>query len=185
MKNQITITNNGSGILLDLVLKAERRGKVVLTLFVVLLIGVVVFAISSAPRTAFPQIIIPAGIVLGLIFYFPVRYWLWNLFGEETFAITTRSISVERSYGFYRTRMETFPFSKLLITLDTARRFDGEEHGTMDFHGQDPVTGLPVFLVQTAVIVPKSDLERVRQEVDKMFQKENMEEAGYPSFSLN
>lgn len=185
MKNQITISNNGSSILLDLVLKAERSGKVVLTLFLFLLIGVVVFALSSAPRNAFPKIIIPALIIWGLILYFPVRYWLWNLFGAETFAITTRSVSVERSYGFYRTRTETFPFSKLFITVDTARRFDGEEYGTMGFHGHDPVTGLPVPLVQTTVMVRKADLERVQKEIDKLFHEENMEHAGFPAFSLN
>ncbi len=185
MKNQITISNNGSSILLDLVLKSDKRGKIVLTVFVALLIGVAVFALSNAPRTAFPKIILPAMILWGLIFYFPVRYLLWNLFGSETFAITTRSISVERSYGFYRTRIESFPFTKLYITFDTAHRFDGGEYGTMGFHGRDPTTGLPVPLVQTTVIASKADLNRVQEEINKMFHQEKMKGAGLPTFSLN
>ncbi|MBX2981394.1 MAG: hypothetical protein KF843_01855, partial [Flavobacteriales bacterium] len=83
MKNRITISNNGSSVLFSLIVKAERRGKIVLTLLVLLLIGVVVFALSNTPRSAFPKIIIPATIIGGLIFYFPIRYWLWNLYGEE------------------------------------------------------------------------------------------------------
>ncbi len=185
MKNRITISNNGSSVLFSLIVKAERRGKIVLTLLVLLLIGVVVFALSNTPRSAFPKIIIPATIIGGLIFYFPIRYWLWNLYGEELFAITTRSVSIERSYGFYRTPLETFPFSTLFITIDTTRRFDGEEYGTMGFHGQDPGTGLPVLLVQTTVIMARPDLVRIQNEIDLLFQKENIGDARFPALSLN
>ena len=127
MRNVIDINSDGINIYLTLEVKTSKIIKILLIIvlfFIVVLLGFLlsILNIKEEPKLLFPMIIIPI-----LVFYFLVRYVLWNLFGKETIVINRKSISSSLDYGLYKTNLKTVLVNRLGFGEEFIREFEGGE----------------------------------------------------------
>lgn len=105
--------------------------------------------------------IIPFILFTTIIILFPIRYILWNKYGEEIVVITNSTLNYSFSYGVYSTQLNTFKFD--FFGTEFIKERAGEEinagefviekdtYGTIAFYKEDSETNLPIQFHETTV----------------------------------
>lgn len=79
------------------------------------------------------SLVIPITLILTLLIYFPCRYVLWNLYGQENIIITTKEIKYWYDYKLFHTSPKTIEFNSLATGFTTNQENDDKILGKFHF----------------------------------------------------
>lgn len=185
MMNELDMSSDGINLYVNIKVKAN---KLVIRIAVTVLILLISFILIGAIKES-KDISTEAGIfaIIGIFFflYFPVKYLLWNLYGEEELIINTKSISYSYDYGWFKTKMETIEFVTLGVSLDEMR-LDGKEYlGQLYFTAYDKNTQVPEVIHSTTVFLDMHQILELQLGISSLFEQSLYQERGFIPFSLN
>lgn len=185
MKNSFEIHNDGINVYVTFFVNSHPTGKVLLTIFVILLIGTLIYLPIELPKEEVLHFIFPFLIFGIIVFVFPVRYLLWNLFGKENLIINTKSLSYYRDYGIYRTNLKTLKHGRLGTGFEWSRTFENIEYGNLVFQKYNDENDLPEHLYTTSVVLNYDNIERIDKEISKLYEIKKNKELNFTPISLN
>lgn len=186
MDNKVVISTDNINIYVLMTVNANKIGKIILSVMILLgfsfSIGLFVFIPNEDSGEYFLLLI--AALILFL--FFPMKYLLWNLYGEEEIIINTKSISYSYSYGFIKTNLQTIKFNILGTGYEPIRiSADNNELGKLNFYDYSVDTNLPFLIFQTSVLIPKEKLFEIDQMINEVFVNERYGEFRFHPYSLN
>lgn len=113
MKNRIEINSDGINAYAKISVNASKLGIKILAGFLVLEIIIVLGLLWQLKSEEVISVIIP--ILIGLIIFvgLPIKYLLWNLYGNEELIVNTKTISWLYDYGFFKTNLQTVKYNRL------------------------------------------------------------------------
>lgn len=185
MKNNYEISNDGINVYITLFVNSHFIGKTILTVFVLFLIGILCYLPFTVSEENISDSIFPFLIFGILVFVFPVRYLLWNLFGKENLIINTKSISYSRDFGIYKTNLKTLNYKRLGTGFENTRTFENIKYGNLVFVKYNDENDLPEQIYSTSVVLNFESLEKIDQEISKIYEAKMDEEFDFHPFSLN
>jgi len=185
MKNDFEIKNDGINVYVTFYVNSHPVGKILLTCFVVFLIGLLFYLPFTISDENISDYIFPFLIFGIIIFVFPVRYLLWNLFGKENVIINTKSLSYNRDYGVYRTNLKTLNHKRLGTGFEWTRTFDNIEYGNLVFEKYSDKNDLPEHIYTTSVVLNFESIEKINKEISKLYEIKMDKEFGFYPISLN
>ena len=185
MHNSFKIENNGINVFITLVVKSHSIGKLLTSLAVLAIIGFYIYIASTITKEEISTYIFPLLIGGIVILVLPVRYLLWNLFGQENIIVNTKSISYYRNYGIYSTNLKTKIHDRLTIGFEWTRTFDEIKYGNLIFEKTNEENDLPEHLYTTSVELTFENLTQIQDEIIKLYAVDEEGEFDFFSISLN
>ncbi|RMD95814.1 MAG: hypothetical protein D6816_19805, partial [Bacteroidetes bacterium] len=133
MKNKIEIDSDGINVFVMMNVKASRPGIITLSVFLILeiiLISVLLWHFDFEEAS-----LLVIFMLIGFAFFIglPLKYLLWNLYGNEELIVNTKSISWSYDYGFFKTNLQTVKYDTLGTGYAKVRGDDDEELGRLLF----------------------------------------------------
>jgi hypothetical protein len=183
--NNFEIKNDGINVYVTFFVNSHPVGKILLTIFVVFLIGLLFYLPSTFSKEEISDYIFPFIIFGIIVFVFPFRYLLWNLFGKENLIISTKSLSYYRDYGVYRTNLKTLNHNRLGTGFECSRTYDNVKYGNLVFEKYNDETDVPEHLYTTSVVLNFESIEKIDKEISKIYEIKMDEELGFHPVSLN
>ena len=181
MKNKININTDGVNVYVDLKVVSNLMGRVLLGLMILALVVLSVWAVLSAE--GFP---IGFYLVVALTMFFAVKYFLWNVYGEESIVINTKSINYSYSYGFLQTNLKTITFHHLGTGYEKIKMGGGQtELGKLLFYNFNKENNLPELIFESTVLVPKEQIAIMDQWIKDLFLSELYGDMRFIPYSLN
>ena len=127
-----------------------------------MLIGVLVYFPFSFSIKNNPDLILPI-IVFGIIiFVFPIRYLLWNLFGKEHFIINKNKLSSHKDYGVYRTNLNIQQFERLLVEFERTKTFEKIECGNLIFKSFNKDPNLSKYMNSSSINLELEIINKIK-----------------------
>ena len=185
MKNNFEIYNDELNVYVHLTVNSSKIGKIILTFFVSLLVGILFYIPFTIPEENISEFIFPLLIFGIMVFAFPVRYLLWNLFGKENLIINTKSISYNREYGIFISNLKTLNHNRLATAFEWSRTFDNIEYGNIIFEKLNDKTDLPEHLYTTSIALTIEDIKIIENEISKLYENKMTDEYNFHPISLN
>jgi energy-coupling factor transporter transmembrane protein EcfT len=185
MKNKLEIHNDGINVYVTLLVNSHIIGKTILSIFVILLIGGLVYFPTTIPKEEIPSFIFPILIFGFLIFFFPVRYLFWNIYGKENLIINTKSLSHCNDYGVFKTNLKTYPHSRLGTGFEHIRTTDNIKFGKLVFIKYNEENNLPEHLYETSVLLDSENIKLIDEEISKLYEIELNDNFNFEPFSVN
>ena len=186
MKNRLDISNDGINVYAKLKVNASKKGTYLLSMLIILEIALITYiGIEIGSEELLSTGIIPILIVLLLIVGWPVKYLLWNIYGNEEIVINTKSISWSYDYGFYKTKLHTLKYDRLGTGYERIREVDGVELGRLIFCNYNIEDNLPEHIHNTTVLLDMKEIEEINNQIDIVFKTEFLEESNFIPFSDN
>ena len=184
MSNQLTIKSDEINVYATLRVRSKFIGKLVLS---ILVFGLIVFYVFLAlnVNNENAQILVFFLLVFGFIIFFPIKYLLWNLYGNEILIVNTKSISYSYYYGLFKTNLKTINHERLGLSFEFVKLEDKIEKGKLNFYNYNNSNNLPVLIHQTTVLINKKEIELLELAIQKLFKSEIDENNIYSGFSLN
>lgn len=93
--------------------------------------------------------------IFSLLYIFPIKYLLWNLFGKEHLIINTKSISHSFDYGFIKTNLSTQPVNRLETYYQQRMSDETNEFGQLVFYNYRQDNNLPELIYTTNALLKK------------------------------
>ncbi len=173
MKNTIEKHFDGINIYSTLKIHASSIGKIVLTIFLLVFLGVLILVVSTIEQEEIASVIIPIVIISAIIIFFPLRYLIWNIYGKEILIINAKSISYYYDYGFFRTNLKTILFTRLGTQIEFVREYDGMENGRLILYNYREVDDLPEEIHRTSILIDLNLLVELDTEISELFENYN------------
>ena len=185
MNNKMEMSSDGINLYVKLKVKSNKTALTVLGAFILFMILLFLsFAIKDA-KDINTEMGVFVLIGVSVFLYLPIKYLLWNLYGEEDLIINTNSISYSHDYGWFKTNLETIEFTALGVTLDEMR-LDGKDYlGQLHFTVYDNKNRLPEVIYSTTVFLNMIQIVELQAGIASLFKMEYLEERGFIPFSLN
>lgn len=185
MNNTIEIVSDGANVYCTLSVKANIKGKIILGACVIFLVILHITLFSSLTQEELKEFILPLFIFGALIIIFPVRYFIWNLYGKEHLIINTKSVSHRYDYGLVSTSLKTHVYNRLGTGYELVRQINQIEHGRLIFYTYNDENGLQELLFQTSVLINLEELIELDQAIDSLFEQELINRNNFIGYSLN
>lgn len=185
MKNRIEINSDGINAYAKISVNASKLGIKILAGFLVLEIIIVLGLLWQLKSEEVISVIIP--ILIGLIIFvgLPIKYLLWNLYGNEELIVNTKTISWSYDYGFFKTNLQTVKYNRLGTGFEKVRENNKEELGKLIFYNYREEDNLPEFIHQTTILLNKEEIEKFDKEISDVFANEFLNKNGFVPFSIN
>jgi len=168
VRNDYKLNSDGTYINLTLHLNSTTKGKVVLSIIVSILVGVLVYLPFSFPIINNPNIILPIIVFAIIIFVFPIRYLLWNLFGKEHIIINKKKLIIDKDYGVYITNLETQQFEKLHLEFERNKTFEKIECGNLIFKSFNKDTNLLKCIYTSSIDLELKVINEIKNKISKL-----------------
>ena len=168
MRNDYKLNSDGTYINLTLHLNSTTKGKVVLSIIVSILVGVLVYLPFSFPIINNPDIILPIIVFAIIIFVFPIRYLFWNLFGKEHFIINKKKLIIGKDYGVYITNLETQQFERLHLEFENTKTFQKIESGNLIFKSFNKDPRLSKYIYSSSINLELEVINEIKNEIAKL-----------------
>lgn len=115
----------------------------------------------------------PLGLILflgGLVFTLPfLRSIFWNIFGEESISISTKSIWCQYSYGFFNSNPRVYTYDgRLRFGFEVIREDNGMKEGEAHFFTYDNCNQ-PCHLFKTTIYMTEADYENLIAKIQLVF----------------
>lgn len=185
MKNKFEINNDGINVYVTFFVNSHPAGKILISIFVLILIGLLIYLPTTITNEELRDFIFPFLVFGILVFVFPVRYLLWNLFGKENIIINTKSLSYNKDFGLYKTNLKTLKHNRLATGFEWIRTFENIEYGNIVFEKFNEENDLPESLYTTSVALDKESIKQIDEEISKLYNIGNDEEIDFSNISLN
>ncbi|MBL4642981.1 MAG: hypothetical protein JKY44_05260 [Flavobacteriaceae bacterium] len=185
MKNEININSDGINVYVIMEIRIHNGLKVVLVGVTITVIVLLVFLLSMLDVKEEPKLIFPMVTIPLLVFYFLVRYTLWNLFGKENLIINTKSISSNFEYGWYKTNLKTILIDRLGFGQEFVREFELVKYGNLNLYNYDKLTHLPEVIYSTSIELTLDEIKEIENKISEIFIDEFREVNKFTPFSEN
>lgn len=185
MKNRINISTDGINAYAKIEVNASKIGIQILTFFVFAEIIVFLVLLIQIKPEEVVSMIIPVLIVLVIFVGLPLKYLLWNLYGNEELIVNTKSISWSYYYGFFKTNLETVKYDRLGTGYEKVRGENEEEVGRLIFYNFREEDNLPELIHQTTVLLNKDEIKEFDNKISDIFANEFLNKNGFIPFSTN
>ena len=171
MKNRVEKHFDTINIYVNFKVNSSKIGKIFLTILILLLLSVLVYLIATLEKEEISSSIFPIIIITALIILFPLRYLIWNIYGQERLIINTKSISYFYDYGLIKTNLKTINFSQLATEIEFVREFETVEVGRIIFYNYREIDNLPEEIHRTSVLIDLDELKNIVDDIDNLFIK--------------
>lgn len=107
MINQYKITNDNVNLYITLEINPSKKRTMFLFFCILLMISIpisLIIGIDAEPQ----NLIVPVLCISFIIFYFIIRYFLWNIYGKENIIINNKTITYNRDFGLYQINIHLF-----------------------------------------------------------------------------
>ena len=168
MRNDYKLNSDGTYINLTLHLNSTTKGKVVLSIIVSILVGVLVYLPFSFPIINNPNIILPIIVFAIIIFVFPIRYLFWNLYGKEHIIINKKKLIIGKDYGVYITNLETQQFERLHIEFERTKTFEEIKFGNLIFKSFNKDPRLSKYIYSSSINLELEVINEIKNEIAKL-----------------
>lgn len=185
MENKLEMNSDGINLYLTVFVRGHKKGLIALGLLLLVVVSSFLYlAVHDAKNVTTTNGLLM--MVLLLVFmWFPVKYFLWNLYGIEYLIINTATISYSHDYGWFKTNLETIEFNSLSVDLDEMR-LDGKQYlGQLYFIDFDPKTKLPEIIHSTTAFFTMDQILEIQVGIASLFETSFNEERGFIPYSLN
>ncbi len=185
MENKLEMNSDGINLYLTFSVRGNKKGLIVLGLLLIIVVfSFLYMAVHEAKEISTSNGLLMM-LVLLIFMWFPVKYFLWNLYGVEHLIINTATISYSHDYGWFKTNLETIEFNALSVDLDEIR-LDGKKYlGQLYFFDFDEKTKLPEMIHSTTAFLTMDQILEVQLGIASLFETSFNEERGFIPFSLN
>lgn len=154
---------NSNGIQVRLSIKRENSSLAKTGMIILNVLGLTIIGIAIAEWLLG---LLMMGVLWSIFFGWLT---LWNLYGQELVIITTKSLSYQHVYGWYRTTLMTKEINKALhISLIQSTMQHETEHFSLIFESYNEYD-LPQELYRTALAISKSDLEILKINIRQLY----------------
>lgn len=160
-ENNSVIWNDSLNFNAILKVKSDKKVMILLGTFVFLYFSALVFLTFFVADIHSLKNYIPFIIFTIIILVFPVRYLLWNNYGEESIIINETSLSYSFNYGILKTTYKTINFENLGISFIKERAgnevkidefvYEDQTFGIITFYTWDTTTNSPTIIYETTV----------------------------------
>lgn len=153
-----------------------------------ILISFVIFGclLINTKTKELASLAVPFLAVLLMIGYLPLKYLLWNIYGQEHIIVNTKTVSNSYNYGILKTNLNIQIFSKLGTGYEYIRTSnEGEELGSLVFYDYSKETNLPIRILETTVLISSNKLKEIDDLIWELFYLENNLNTGFIRFSDN
>lgn len=185
MKNTVQVHTDLNTVYFVAKVQAHPIGKVLLFLLIVGTFTGLGFVLFNIEADEVKAMLIPIGIIFLAIYYFLIRYLIWNLFGKEIIQITTNALRYQYDYGWYKTTMKQIDFVRLSTNfMDEEGKIEYVmDTGNDDEHSEEwGFVNHSSIIHQTTVVVPKSELRKLETHLAILFnQDKNTADCFLPS----
>ena len=113
MKNRIEITSDGINAYAKIQVNASKIGIRVLSVLLVIELILIGWIYSNLKADETQSMAVPFLIIIIFFVGLPVKFLLWNVYGNEYLTVNTKSISWSYDYGFFRTNLKTVKYERL------------------------------------------------------------------------
>ena len=121
-----------------------------------------VVGIDTEPQ----NIIVPISFISFIIFYFIIRYFLWNIYGKENIIINNKTITYNRDFGLYQTKYTSNHYYKLDFATELVKEDNDLQFGDLVFVNYSEETQLPEVIFQTSILIELNELKKLQQEIE-------------------
>lgn len=185
MKNEIIIHTDNLNVYATIKVKASIIGIRVLSFLIAIELIIFMTVLIQIKPDEVPSMIIPLILVLFFFIGLPVKYLLWNKYGQEFLIVNKKSVSWSYDYGIIKTNLNIEVFDKLSIGYEKVITIENEENGRLIFYNYDNENDLPVIIHQTTALLSKSDIELLNDQIFELFSSEFNGESRFIPFSDN
>lgn len=185
MKNRIKITTDGINAYAKIEVNASKKGIRILSIFIIIELIMVVGILSQVKSDKLVTMIIPILIIIVLFVGLPIKYLLWNKYGNEELIVNSKSISWSYNYGFFKTKLETVKYDRLGTGYEIIRGKNENEVGKLIFYNFRAEDDLPELIHQTTVLLNKDEIEEFDNQISEVFANEFLNKNGFIRFSEN
>lgn len=168
MRNDYKLNSDGTHIKLTLNQNSTTKGKVILSIIVSILIGVLVYLPFSFPIINNPDLILPIIVFAIIIFVFPIRYLFWNLFGKEYFIINKNKLSSHRDFGVYRTNLNIQQFERLHLEFENTKTFEEIECANLIFKSFNKDPSLSKYIYSSSINLELEVIKEIKNKISKL-----------------
>lgn len=172
MNNTVEKHIDTINIYVNLKINSSKIGKFIVAAFLLIIFCVLVFLISTLEKDEVASAIFPIIIITAIIILFPLRYLIWNIYGQEVLIINTKSISYFYDYGIYKTNLKTINYSQLATEIEYVREFELIEVGRLIFYIYREIDNLPEEIHRTSVLIDTNKLKEIVEDIDNLFKNE-------------
>lgn len=161
MNSNMKITSNGICTYVTILVKPKATG-IMLLLFVNMANAAVIYF-------AFTQNILALLFISLAVATFLIKYSLWNLMGKENLIISTKTITYQNDYGFFKTQYLSKELNTFLdLQSEPAMEEKGMPQYKLQFISCDE-RGIPVVIYTTNLPVTEQDRETLRSHINHLF----------------
>ncbi|MBP6392296.1 MAG: hypothetical protein KA175_07345 [Flavobacteriales bacterium] len=185
LQNTMRLQEHPEFVSVTLHVNAVRAGLVILGIGCGLGALVFIAIVLNTDTTKNPIALVGFAFAFFVLVLLPLRYLLWNLYGEEHIIVTTRSVTHQLSYGIYRTKPRTSIHEKLGVDLHAVDISTPTSRGTMVLSTFDNTTGLPTTILETSILLTKDELLAISTAIGRLYESAFQQEQGFVPYSLN
>lgn len=165
MINQYKLTKDSVNLYLTLEINPSYRRRIFL-LFCILFMILIPISLITVVNTEPQNLIVPASFISFIIFYFIIRYFLWNIYGKENIIINNKTITYNRDFGLYQTKYTSNHYYKLDFATELVKKDNNVELGDLVFINFSEETLLPEVIFQTSILIEVHELKKLQQEIE-------------------
>jgi len=185
MRNRIEIYSDGINAYAHIKVNASKTGIRILSLLLIIEIFLFVILFSHIGLDEIIEMIIPFLIIMVFFVGLPIKYLLWNLYGNEQLIVNTKCISWSYDYGFFKTNLKTIKFDRLGTGYEKVMENDKGEVGKLILYNYSRENNLPQPIHQTTVLLNKDEITEFDIQIRNVFENDFFDKNGFIPFSLN
>lgn len=123
--------------------------------------------------------------LLPIFYFFSLgKYLLWNIFGEETYIISTSHISYQHSYGFWKTKLKTSNYKHLFVDDEDSNdpKEEDQVHLTFVKFNEEK---LQQEVFRTALTISYAEALRITAQLNELNIEDFGQEVNFPRIFSN
>ncbi len=135
--------------------------------------GVLIYHVDAVEMKT---MLMPIAAFVIIVGYFMGRYILWNFYGRESINITSKVLTYQFDYGWFKTEKKDIAFVRLATDYPDREAEEGTfefvlDNGMEDEHSEEwGFVNHSSIHHTTTVVLPKTVLYTIDTELQKMFQ---------------
>ncbi len=173
MKNRIQITTDGKQAHATIEVNASRIGTSILIGFISLEIAGLIWALTLMPMEELIYKSIPILLIVLFFIGFPIKYLLWNLYGQEKLIVSKQMIQWSYHYGFFGGQLNEEDYESLAIVYERIRDIKDKEVGRLLFYSAESEDTEGRLIHKTSCLITKEEAITLSDKIWTVIGEEN------------
>lgn len=165
MKNRIQITTDNKQVHATIEVNASKTGTAILAVFILLEVVIFSMLLSEAPLEELLYKSIPILLIALFLIGFPIKYLLWNLYGQEKLIISKQTIQWQYHYGLFSGEQREADYILLTTAYERIREINGEEVGRLLFYSANTETEVSKMIHRTSALITKQEADLLNAKI--------------------